>query len=99
MVIVSQVIYPPESSQEMATRFLEAPQVPEKFNRIGPYFSANLQDGIVGLSIWETDPQNIVEMQTFIGNYLAVFFGVPGYKYETKSFYKVEEALKLIGMG
>jgi hypothetical protein len=29
----------------------------------------------------------------------SVFFGIPGYKYEVKPFFEVEEALKMIGMG
>ena len=34
-----------------------------------------------------------------IGNYLATYFGVPGFKYEIKTLLDVEEGLKMIGMG
>lgn len=35
----------------------------------------------------------------FLGNYMAGFFGVPGFAYEIKPFFEIEEALKMIGMG
>ena len=99
MVIVTNVTYPPESSEDMGKRFLEAPQIPDFMTRRGPYFSSDLEKGILGLSIWELDNSKISEATEFLGNYMAIFFGVAGFRYEIKSFLEVQEALKLIGMG
>jgi len=30
---------------------------------------------------------------------MATYFGVPGFKYEIRTLFEVEEALKMIGMG
>ncbi len=99
MIIVTNIAYPPESAQDMAKRFLEAPQFPEYLTRKGPYINSTLNDGITTLSVYELDKSKLGEGYEFIGNYLAIFFGVPGFKYEIKPFLDVEEALKMIGMG
>ena len=99
MVIVTNVIYPPESAEDMAKRFLESPQAPNFMTRKRPYVSSDLKKGIIGLSIWELNKTKIAEGNEFLGNYMAIFFGVPGFKYEIKPFFEVQEALKMIGMG
>jgi hypothetical protein len=50
-------------------------------------------------ALWELENAKLAEAMDFIGNYYATFFGVPGFKYEVKPFFHVEEALKMIGMG
>ena len=99
MVIVTNISYPTESTQDIAKRFLEAPQIPDFMTKKGPYFNSSLNDGILGLSIYELDKSKLGEGYEFLGNYMAIFFGVPGFKYEFKAFMDVEEALKMIGMG
>lgn len=99
MVIITNVIYPPESAQDMAKRFLEVPPVPDFMTRMGPYFTANLTQGVMGLSVYELDKSRMAEGSEFLGNYMTVFFGVPGFKYEIRPHYDVGEALKMIGMG
>ncbi len=99
MVIIGRMYYPPESSQEMAKRFLEAPQIPDFLNRKGPYVSSNLTGGISIVAFYELDNAKLAEGMDFVGNYYAMFFGVPGFKYEIKPHFEVTEALKMIGMG
>jgi len=99
MVIVSTTTYPPESAEEMAKRFLEAPEIPDFMTRRGPYFNSNIEKGIFSLSIWELDKSKVPDGTEYLGNYMAIFFGVPGFKYEIKSFLEIQEALNLIGMG
>ena len=99
MVIVLNISYPTESVQEIAKRFLEAPQIPDFMTRKGPYINSTLNDGITTLSVFELDKSKLAEGYDFVGNYMATFFGVPGFKYEFKPFLDVEEALKMIGMG
>lgn len=98
MVIVSKISYPPESAQDMAKRFLEAPQMPDFLTRKGPYINSTMEKGIGTLSIYELDKSKLAEGYEFIGNYMTIFFGVPGFKYEVKASFEIEEALKMIGM-
>jgi len=98
MVIISNVTYPPESAKEIATRFLEAPQPPDFMTRNGPFVSANTVHGIFIVTLYELDNSNLAEGLDFLGNNVALFFGVPGFKYEVKPYYNVEEALKMLGM-
>ncbi len=99
MVIVSNISYPPESAKDIAKRFLEAPQIPDFMTRKGPYINSTIEKGITTLSVYELDKSRLGEGYEFIGNYVAMFFGVPGFRYEFKAFMDVEEALKMIGMG
>ena len=99
MVIVSNLSYPPGSAQDIAKRFLEAPQIPDFMTRNGPYINSTIDKGITTLSVYELDKSKLGEGYEFLGNYMAIFFGVPGFKYEFKAFMDVEEALKMIGMG
>ena len=99
MVIISQASYPPEVAQQMASRFLEAPEIPDFMVRRGPYVSAKGSEGVFILSLFELDNNaNLAAGLQFLGNYHAIFFGIPGFKYEFKPFFNVEEALKTIGM-
>jgi len=99
MIITTNLSYPPESAQDMAKRFIEAPQIPDFLTRKGPYINASMEKGITTLSIYELDKSKLGEGFEFLGNYMAIFFGVPGFKYEIKPSFDVQEALKMIGMG
>jgi hypothetical protein len=99
MVIITNITYPPESAQDMANRFLEAPQLPDFMTRKGPYISSNLSAGVLTTSLYELDNSRLAEGMEFLGNYLTAFFGISGYKYEIKTFFAIEEALKMIGIG
>jgi hypothetical protein len=98
MVIISQLRYPTESVNEVAKRFLEAPQPPSYLQRRGPYISSNLSEGISVISIYELDKHKLADGMEFIGAYLARFFGIPGFKYEYKVHLDAQEAIKSIGM-
>ena len=82
----------------MAKRFLEAPQIPDFLVRKGPYVSSRASDGIFVVSLFELDNANLAAGLEFLGTYHAIFYGIPGFKYEFKPFFNVEEALKVIGM-
>jgi hypothetical protein len=99
MVIITQISYPPESSKDMAKRFLEAPQFPDWIVRKGPYVSANMKNGLSIISVAELENARLAEGLDFIVSYMTIFYGVPGFKYEVKPFFNIDEALKLIGMG
>jgi hypothetical protein len=98
MVIIGRMYYPTDSTQEMAKRFLEAPQIPDFMSRKGPYVGSSLEEGISIVALYELDNSKLAEGMDFVANYYAMFFGVPGFKYEITPHFEVAEALKLIGM-
>jgi len=65
----------------------------------GPYVSANTADGILVTSVYELDNSNLAEGMNSLGNYMATYFGVPGFMYEIQPYFSVEEGLKMLGMG
>jgi len=69
MVIVSNLSYPPENAQDIAKRFLEAPQIPDFMTRNGPYINSTIDKGITTLSIYELDKSKLGEGYEFLGNY------------------------------
>lgn len=82
---------------EVAKRFLEAPQPPSYLQRRGPYISSNLSEGVSVISIYELENHKLADGMEFISSYLARFFGIPGFKYEVKVHLEVQEALRSIG--
>jgi hypothetical protein len=98
MVIVSQLSYPPESANQIAKRFIEAPPLPAYMTLMGPYVNSELSQGIRTLSIYELDNSKLAEGTAFVADYMATFFGVPGFTYSIRHYLEVEEALKLLGM-
>ena len=99
MVIILNLSYPPQSAQNIAKRFLGAPQIPDFMTRKGPYINSTIEKGITTLSVYELDKSKLSEGYELLGNYMAIFFEVPGFRYELKTFMDVEEGLKMIGMG
>ncbi len=98
MIIISTINYPTESTQEMAKRFLEAPALPDYMVRRGPFVAARKESGIQTVTFYELDNAKLADAIQDIGNYLAIFFGVPGFKYEIVPYLEISEALKTIGM-
>jgi hypothetical protein len=98
MVIVSQLSYPPESANQIAKRFIEAPPLPDFITRQGPYVSSELGQGVRTLSIYQLDNSRLAEGFAFVADYMTTFFGVPGFTYSISQYLEVEEALKLLGL-
>jgi hypothetical protein len=99
MIIISTVLYPPESAKDMAECFLKAPPVPDYMTKKGPFVTSNLNEGISTFSIYEIDKSKLADGMEFTANYMASFFGVPGFSYEIRAAFEAEEALPMIGMG
>ncbi len=98
MVIFTTVSYPSESAKELAAKFMEAPQIPDFMAKKGPYVSANRTDGVIVASLYELDNSKLADGLDYLGNYMATYFGVPGFMYEINPYYEIEEGLKMIGM-
>jgi len=98
MVIISNVTYPPESTREIAKRYLKAPVLPGFLNKKGPYVSASKTNGMNSITYYELDNDRLAEGLKVIGESLAIYFGVPGYKYDIKPYFELEEGLAILGL-
>ncbi len=97
MVIFTNVTYPPESAASMANRFIDAPELPGFMTKKGPYVASDA-GGILMISLYELDNGQLAQGLKFIGEYMALYFGVPGFRYEIKVYYEIAEGLSMIGM-
>ncbi|EMS79829.1 MULTISPECIES: hypothetical protein [Desulfotignum] len=98
MIVVSNVTYPPESTKEIAKRYLTAPPLPDFITKKGPYISASKRTGMHSLTYYELDNSRLAEGLQAIGDSLAIYFGVPGYQYEIKPYFELEEGLSILGL-
>ncbi|NOX32738.1 MAG: hypothetical protein GXP56_03225 [Deltaproteobacteria bacterium] len=98
MVIISNVTYPPESTKEVTRRYLKAPVLPEFLNKKGPFVSASKSSGMNSITFYELDNDRLAEGLRVLGESMAVYFGVPGYKYDLKPFFELEEGLSILGL-
>lgn len=98
MILITNVIYPPESAKEIAKRYLTAPKLPDYLTKRGPYVSADLNNGINSITFYELDNARLAEGIQALGDNMAVYIGVPGYKYDIRPYYNLKEGLKMVGM-
>lgn len=98
MVIISNVSYPPESTKEIAKRYLKAPVLPDYLNKKGPYVAASREGGMHSITYYELENDRLAEGLKAIGESLAIYFGVPGYKYDLKPYFELEEGLDILGL-
>jgi hypothetical protein len=98
VVIISNVTYPPESTKEIAKRYLKAPVLPDYLNKKGPYVSASKREGMNSITYYELDNARLAEGLKAIGESLAIYFGVPGYKYDLNPYFELEEGLEILGL-
>ena len=99
MVIIMNISFPTESAKKMGESFINAPPLPDFLTRKGPYVSSTTAEGGKTISIFELESKNLAEGMTAVSDYAASFFGVPGFAYEVKVNFDVQEALKMIGLG
>ena len=99
MVIIGILSYPPESSKEMAKRFLEQPPLPAHITMKGPYFSAEVGVGMKSIVIYEFHQSEFSDVNQFIITRFTKYYGVPGFTYSVNTWLEAKEALKAIGMG
>ena len=98
MIIVSNVTYPPESTREIAIRYLKAPVIPEYLTKRGPYISASKIDGMNSITFYELDDSKMAQGLKAIAESLSIYFGVPGFKYNIKTYFELEEGLSILGL-
>ncbi|MGD9733035.1 MAG: hypothetical protein AB7U45_12710 [Desulfamplus sp.] len=98
MILITSVIYPPESAKEVAKRYLTAPKLPDYLKKKGPYICADINNGINSITFYEIENEHMAEGLQALGNNMAVYIGIPGYKYDIRPYYDLEEGLRVIGM-
>lgn len=98
MVIISNVSYPPESTKEIAKRYLKAPVLPDFLIKKGPFVSADKNGGMNSITFYELENDRLAEGLKAIGESLAIYFGVPGYKYDLRPYFELEEGLDILGL-
>jgi len=98
MIITTSILYPPESANQIAKRFMETPTIPDYMTKKGPYTNSSIEEGITTISFYELDRSKFADGYEFLGKYMATFFGVPGFKYEIRPYFEIEEAMKMVGM-
>lgn len=98
MIIISNVHYPPESTREIAKRYLTAPALPDYITKKGPYISSGTKKGIHSITYYEIDTHRLHEALQAIGESLSIYFGVPGYVYDIKPYFELEEGLNILGL-
>lgn len=98
MILTTNVTYPAESAKEIAKRYLTAPVLPDFLKKHGPYISTSMESGINSITFYELDNRRLAEGIQVLGDNMAVYFGVPGFAYDIKFYYELEEGLKMINM-
>ena len=98
MVIISNVSYPPESTKEIAKRYLKAPVLPDYLNKKGPYVSASRDGGMNSITFYELENDRLADGLKAIAESLSIYFGVPGYHYDLKPYFELEEGLDILGL-
>ncbi|MBF0304016.1 MAG: hypothetical protein HQK73_13330 [Desulfamplus sp.] len=98
MILITSVIYPPESAKEVAKRYLTAPKLPEYLKKKGPYICADINNGINSITFYEIENERMAEGLQALGNNMASYIGIAGYKYDIRPYYDLEEGLRVIGM-
>ena len=100
--LITTSVYPAEIRTEVATRYLEAMEkFPPDESLTVPLVPAAVKatlDGIKVIGISEVKEGKLGEALDRTAKMMVMFQTLPGYRYTVEVFYKVEEALALIGM-
>ena len=101
--IVTTSIYPTEKGPEVAEKYLEAikkyPIDENLATELVPAAIKSTHEGVKVLGITEVKEGKLEDALKRTVNMMVMFQSIPGYRYSTELYYKVEEALALIGMG
>jgi hypothetical protein len=100
--IITTSVYPTEKGPEVAEKYLEAiKKYPPDENlavEVVPAAVKSTREGAKVFSIAEVKKGKLEDALKQTVNMMVMFQSIPGYRYTTEIYYKVEEALALIGM-
>ena len=100
--IITTSIYPSEKGPEAAERYLEAIQkYPPDANlavEVIPAAVKSTHEGVKVIIIKEVKEGNLEDALKLTVDMMVMFHSIPEFRYTTEIYYKLEEALALIGM-
>jgi hypothetical protein len=100
--LVTTSTYPPEKASEAAETYFEAlkkyPIDENLSTELVPAAVKSTAEGIKVVSFLEVKPGKLEEVLTRVTNFMVMFQRIQGYRYTTEIYYKVEEALAMIGL-
>ncbi len=94
--------YPPHLATMVAKKYLESLQklpVPSTIKHVVPAASTSFKNGIQVLNVDEVKQEDLGAVMDYIGKFMVEFYEIEGFRYETKVYSTISEALKNIGMG
>jgi hypothetical protein len=101
--IVVQAWYPPDRVDDVVNVYMQAVEkVPADESITTPVVEAAVtsnKDGIETISISEVKPGKLEEAIDRTNQRMVMFHSVPDYRYESKTWMTVEEALSAVGRG
>jgi hypothetical protein len=101
--IVTTSIFPTEKGSEVAEIYLEAiMKYPPDENlavELVPAAVKSTHEGVKTIGIAEVKEGKLEDALKRTVDMMVMFQSISGYKYSTDIYYKIEEALALIGMG
>ncbi len=98
MIIIAELMWPPDKATDIGKAFLEAPSLPDYIKMTGPYLSSILGKGTRSINIFEFDASKIEDATKAIGQRYVPYMSVPGFTYEIKIWSEAQEALELLGL-
>ena len=97
MVIVVRYSYPLASTGDAVKVFTGMPPVPDFLTQKGPYITSEEGVGISGIVLYEFENSKLKEALDEVAKRMISYYSVPGYTYDLRPYYGVDEALKLLG--
>ena len=98
MILISNVTYPPAATREVTKRYLTAPILPEYIVKKGPYISADISGGMHSITYYELANNRLADGMKAVAESLSVYADIPGYNYELKPYFELEEGLGILGL-
>lgn len=100
--IITTSFYPSDKATEVANRYIEAigkyPPDENLGRQLVPAAVKETHQGIEVMSILEIKEGKLEEALNRTVNMMAMFFSIEGFEHNTEIYFKVEEAMKVIGM-
>jgi hypothetical protein len=95
MIIISESLYPLESSEEIVKIFSEMPPLPDFISLKGPYARFILKSRIKSISIYEFGDLEFAKAFEYIYSRISSCNGVTGFTYNIRIWYEERELFSL----
>jgi hypothetical protein len=95
MVIISESLYPLESSEEIVKRISEMPPLPDFISLKGPYARFILKSRIKSISIYEFGDLEFAKAFEYITNRISSCDDVTGFTYNVRIWYEEQKLVSL----